>query len=145
MRKQQTGFTLIELIVVIVVLGILAATAIPRFSNLTVEAREATVRGMEGALRSAAAIVHAQSLVEAEAGGAGSVNLEGVAVATQFGYPTTAAVCSAVNLNGANMSCAAGVFSRSDAADPTMCEVTYVQPGAINTAPTITLDVADCN
>ncbi|MDO8925770.1 MAG: type II secretion system protein [Sideroxyarcus sp.] len=61
MKKQQ-GFTLIELIVVIVILGILAATALPRFTNLSDEARVASVNGITGAIRSAVAITRAQYL-----------------------------------------------------------------------------------
>lgn len=60
-RKQQ-GFTLIELVVVIVILGILAATALPRFVNLQTEARGASVNGMAGGLRSASALIQAKYL-----------------------------------------------------------------------------------
>lgn len=63
MRNRQSGFTLIELVVVIVILGLLAATALPRFVNLTGDAREASVQGVAGGLRSAVALARAQYLV----------------------------------------------------------------------------------
>lgn len=59
MRNKQTGFTLIELVVVIVILGILAAVALPRFISLTGEADDAATKGVAGALASASAINYA--------------------------------------------------------------------------------------
>jgi MSHA pilin protein MshA len=79
MRNRQSGFTLIELVVVIVILGLLAATALPRFVNLTGDAREASVQGVAGGLRSAVALSRAQYLVTGS-NAATSITAEGTTV-----------------------------------------------------------------
>ena len=85
--RKQAGFTLIELIVVIVILGILAATALPRFSNLTNDARRGSVQGMLGGIRSAAALAKASWLVGGSSGT--SITMDGVTVTVSgtTGYP----------------------------------------------------------
>jgi MSHA pilin protein MshA len=88
MNKQQKGFTLIELVMVIVILGILAAVAFPKFADLSTDARKATLAGALGSIKSAAAIVHAKALVTGNTSAAATLTIDNSPITIIRGYPT---------------------------------------------------------
>ena len=87
--KRQGGFTLIELVVVIVILGILAVTAAPRFLNLQGDARGSTLEGLKGAMNGATGIVFGKAAVEGKDQSSTAVIVDDIN--TIYGYPTATA------------------------------------------------------
>ncbi|WP_320821768.1 type II secretion system protein [Reinekea sp.] len=85
--KNQAGFTLIELIMVIVILGILSAFALPRFADLSGNAEAAALQGAYASAKSTSAIVHASALANAQTAAAGEITMEGEFFALVNGYP----------------------------------------------------------
>lgn len=108
--KKQGGFTLIELVVVIVILGILAVTAAPRFLNLQDDARNATLDGLRGAVAGAMGISYGKSAIngiESTTYTAGEYNASPAGtlidgIAHHFGYPTaaTTGIMRAIDVSG---------------------------------------------
>jgi len=103
-RNSQGGFTLIELVIVIVILGILAAVAVPRFIDLSNEADQAAVAGVAGSLSSGSAINYAAF----KAGNGSYVNVndcQDVANTIQGGLPTDYTIDAAAVAEDAAVNC----------------------------------------
>lgn len=130
---------LIELIIVITILVILAAFAIPKFASLEVETRMSATRALESALRSKAALAHALWLAQ---GSPAVIKMGDRSVAIEAGYPDLASIDDTLDdLSGFSYERATGVFSNTDAAGA--CSVTYSEASQ-NGVPGFKLDLSGC-
>ncbi|MCG3884583.1 type II secretion system protein [Photobacterium leiognathi] len=161
--KRQGGFTLIELVVVIVILGILAVTAAPKFMNLQGDARNASLQGLKGSIQGAAGIVYGKAAIEGKEASEKEVMVgsDDNAVNTINGYPTATengivAAISGVGKDndfaivngtgtGGSISFTFKNYADSTGTDtvPNNCYVTYKQ-AASGAEPTITIDANAC-
>jgi MSHA pilin protein MshA len=162
----QGGFTLIELIVVIVILGILAATALPKFASLGGDARLASMNAVKGSLASTAAMAHAKYVANTSSTPLPSITVEGATIrfpsgtAVLTGYPLPdAGFAAAAGLSAADYTIIVGakplVANQSPAVlanelvvipnsiantlAATRCYARYAAPTVANRAPTITV------
>ena len=122
--KRQSGFTLIELVMVIVILGILAAVAIPKFVNLKGDAQTAATQGIAGSLASASAVNYAARSSGNTTDTVAVLNCSSVAGALQGGLPSPYTVASAAVTAGSTVSC-----TLSNNATPTPTTATFTAIG----------------
>jgi len=164
--NKQKGFTLIELIIVIVILGILAVTAAPRFIDLQSDAKASTLKGVKAALQGASQLVYARAAIDGKLNGTVadpvSVTLSSGSVSTVNGYPNAATITSValintfVDLDSADFSVVAdatsnqflitlGGSSAATFAEATAagCLVSYTTAAA-NSSPSIVVNSTGC-
>jgi MSHA pilin protein MshA len=149
-KSLQHGFTLVELVVVIVILAILAAFAVPRFITLDSTARTATINALAGSVRSAASLARGMSMASQNSA---SVTMEGNTVTLVNNYPDSSAtgISTAVNASSTDFTASAAAtaggtttWTKVGAPTPASCTVTYVPPTAAGLTPTITATTTGC-
>jgi MSHA pilin protein MshA len=147
--NKQKGFTLIELVVVIVILGILAVTAAPKFIDLTSDARAAVVEAVKGSINSAADMAHSKALVAGKTAPSGqAISVGSSTIALIHGWPTNASMADLLEFDDdiVEISASVGTFQHADATDGTECRAVYDSSGLSNaeTRPSISSDTDKC-
>lgn len=154
--RLQRGFTLIELVMVILILGLLAAMAIPKFVDLRADARIATVRSLDGAIRTNAELWHLYCMAKQPCGSTSGfyhLSYGGRTYLIQNAYPEAGDVVGGdqvdnmLTLGGFDVSLVNNLttrFAAQGAPDPTNCAVTYQQAASLGQAPVVTMSVSGC-
>jgi MSHA pilin protein MshA len=147
-KRIQNGFTLIELVVVVTILAILAAFAVPRFVSLEGQARLASTQALAGSVRSGAALAHAMWVSQSDPAST-SVIMDGQPITMAFGYPDASAIENTlIEYTGFTLATAgtSAVFTKESPAGQPIpnCFVTYTPPVAANQAPQVVATTGGC-
>ena len=147
-KLLRDGFSLIELVVVITILGILAAFAVPRFASLEGQARLASTQALAGSVRSGAALAHALWLAQGDPASA-NVTMEGQPITMAYGYPDAVTIeGTLVEYTGFKLTTAGGsaVFTKQAQSGDVIanCFVTYTPAAGANEAPQVVATTGGC-
>jgi MSHA pilin protein MshA len=145
--RNQKGFTLIEIIAVLVILGILAAVAIPKFMGLQQDARISSMKGLMGSMQGAASLVYAKSAIGGATGATGTVAYDGTNTMTvRYGYPTNIAELQKGMSSVSGYDVYGEGLAVSGAPNKANCSVSYAPPTTANGSPAIAMGgTANCD
>lgn len=144
--RKQRGFTLIELVIVIVIIGILAAIALPKMTDLAGNARAATIKGVTGSLASANTAVYSAAQIANQGGATGSVSACNATISTVYGYASDSTeLLKCVILSPASdfTTTTLNTVSHAGSITPASCKVVYTAATA-TTPPDYTTTVTGC-
>ena len=144
MKKHQAGFTLIELVLVIVLVGVLAAVALPKFVDLGSDARISAIKGVDGAMRSANAVIYAKAAVSNSMGASSSVSVGGISIATAYGFAADALeLAKAMDLSTDFLVVTTDI-SHTGATDAAACKDAYTPVAGQNSVPVYVMTLTGC-
>jgi MSHA pilin protein MshA len=151
-KANQQGFTLIELVVVIVILGILAVTAAPKFIDLTGDAKKSVVQAVKASLSSARDLAHAKVIVNGNLN-ANAISIAGKNITLSGSYPAATSIADLIDLEVSNSSSEA-VFELDDTTSAGIatfsyigvsdCQAVYTQTSNKDIPPEITVTTTGC-
>jgi len=163
MKRQQAGFTLIEMVAVIVLLGILAVTALPRFINLQEDARAGILEGIKASAQGADTQIFAKALMQSKTAATGdTVSVEGTDYDVIYGHIAATALTDLVIIDGDGFGAGGFWTADSDDLDDTAvttattagsvaffgysssCYVSFTKSGATTSLPALGLSTSDC-
>lgn len=167
-HTKQQGFTLIELVVVIVILGVLATTAVPKFIDISSDANKSVLEAMGGAILSGSKLVYAKSIVQGVQNQAlTNIDIDGDGnndVEVKYGYPSgnrTTGIANAVEFGDdwaygdtfgggafyvtrSSLVGFSGITNNNIPITRTKCYLTYTPPTTVGLLPTVTYTTNDC-
>lgn len=160
--KNEKGFTLVELVMSIVIIGVLAVVALPRFLNFSSESRASALEGIKGSVITALTLTHSVAQIENQLGENGAIDVDGESHALRYGYLVAGEIPEFLSFDELQINPsipvltggysyfamlgkadAIGVIINYDGINPNMCYVKY-SPASETSEPVVEIETSGC-